>query len=169
MTKSLKNLRELVLADLEQGQRLIKRFHPDPIDPQFRITTPAGDWWIAITLGDDGAERRRRLRLVSDFMASKLSVGFVMVAELHVPDCVFAMAVTHHETIACMSEMTRTPLSFAEARWMTSDEIGDAVPNLLPRGTRALNDNRMHELDAWFGPSGKFPAVRVATGELWDG
>jgi hypothetical protein len=161
---SLKNLRKLVLADLEQGQRLIKQFHPDPIDPQFRIATPAGDWWMAITLGDDEAERARRLALVSDLMASKLSVGFVMVAELYTPDCIFALGVTHRETIGCVSVMSRAPLSFAEVRWMAKDEIGDDVPDLLPRGKRALSDDRMRKLDEWFGPVGNFPAVKIAGG-----
>lgn len=168
MVKSLKNFRELVLSDLHQGQRLIKEFHPDPIDPQFRIATPAGDWWIAITLGDDGAERERRLQLVSDFMAAKLATGFVMVAELNLPDCVFAIGVTHHETICCMSLMTRRPLAFAEVRWMTSEEFGDEVSGLLPRGARALSDDRLRQLHECFGPTGQFPAVKISGGTSRD-
>ena len=33
--------REIVLADLYRGQRLVEKVHPDPIDPQFRIAMPS--------------------------------------------------------------------------------------------------------------------------------
>ena len=39
MLKNPKNFREIVLADLYRGQRLVEKVHPDPIDPQFRIAT----------------------------------------------------------------------------------------------------------------------------------
>ena len=76
-------LKELVLADLERAQRLIRKVHPDPIDPQFRIASAEGDWWIGITLTENAKERARRLGLVSDFMAWKLSPGFILASELH--------------------------------------------------------------------------------------
>jgi hypothetical protein len=43
----------------------------DEIDPQFRIASAEGEYWIALTLLDDEAERVRRLALISDFMALK--------------------------------------------------------------------------------------------------
>jgi len=72
-----KNLNEMVLADMRRAMRL-KRTVEDEIDPQFRIASPEGDWWIGITLTNDAEERWRRLQLLSDFMAWKLSLGFVM-------------------------------------------------------------------------------------------
>ena len=68
-------LKGLLLADLQRAQNLISKVHPDPIDPQFRIATPDGDYWIAITLTENPKERAKRLALISDFMAIKLSFG----------------------------------------------------------------------------------------------
>jgi hypothetical protein len=42
-----KTLLELVQADLERAQRLIRKVQPDPIDTQFRIASPEG---VGITL-----------------------------------------------------------------------------------------------------------------------
>jgi len=84
-------LLELVRADLERAQRLIRKVHPEPIDPQFRIASPEGDWWIGITLTENMRERARRLALVSDFMAWKLSPGFILASELHEPDAALSI------------------------------------------------------------------------------
>ena len=44
-------LDELVRADLERAQRLVRKVHPDPIDPQFRITTQEGDYGVSSAAG----------------------------------------------------------------------------------------------------------------------
>src|SRR5262245_50212987 len=43
-------LAELVLADLERGQQLISKVHPDPIDPQFRIASPEADAYLLVAI-----------------------------------------------------------------------------------------------------------------------
>ena len=48
-----KVLKELVRLDHERAIRLSRRIKGAPIDPQFRIASPEGDYWIGITLGDD--------------------------------------------------------------------------------------------------------------------
>ncbi len=40
-----RTLLDLVRADLVRAERLIRKIHPDPIDPQFRIASPGGDWF----------------------------------------------------------------------------------------------------------------------------
>ena len=77
--KEPENFREIVLADLYRAQRLIKKVN-DEIDPQFRIATPDGDYAIAMTLSPDRSERLYQMRLVSLFMAWKLSPGFTMAS-----------------------------------------------------------------------------------------
>ena len=89
--KEPRTLKELVQADLERAQRLVRKVHPDPIDPQFRIASPERDWWIGITLTENAKESARRLALVSDFMAWKLSPGFILASELHEPDALFSL------------------------------------------------------------------------------
>ena len=46
----------LVKGDHERAQRICRQLCGDPIEPQFRIATPDGDYWIALPLGDDPAE-----------------------------------------------------------------------------------------------------------------
>jgi hypothetical protein len=53
----MSGLRDVVRFDLERAQRLVRKVHPDPIDPQFRIATPEGDYWIGITLTEKPKER----------------------------------------------------------------------------------------------------------------
>jgi hypothetical protein len=36
----------------------------------------------------------------------------------------------------------------------------------LPRGGRTITEARAKELAQWFGDEGKFPAVKIATGEI---
>ncbi len=63
-----KNLRELVEADLRRAARLIIKIQ-DEIDPQIRIATPEGDYWIAVTLPTDPYGRKVIFRNLSLFLA----------------------------------------------------------------------------------------------------
>jgi hypothetical protein len=36
---------------------------------------------------------------------------------------------------------------------------------LLPRGSRTITRARAKELAQWFGPEGKFPALKIASGD----
>jgi hypothetical protein len=159
-------LKELVRADLEQAQRLIRKVHPDPIDPQFRIASPEGDWWIAITLTENAKERGRRLALVSDFMASKLSPGFILASELHEPDAVLGLGLQHNDYYALISLIERKPLAFSTPKFVKRENMDKGMLDLLPRGSRTITRARSTELDHWFGENGKFPAVKMATGEI---
>lgn len=162
-----RTLRGIVLADLYRGQRLVKNVHPDPIDPQFRIASPEGDWAIAITLPDDPKQRQRRLELVLDFMALKQAPSFVIASALFEPDCVYAMGFWHKERHGCLSRITRTPaLDFGPVAWMPEAALGPDIPGLLPRGMRTLSADRLLVLQAWFGRDGKFPAVNIETGQI---
>ena len=47
------------------------------------------------------------MRLISTFMAWKLSTGFVLATELIEPDAVYAVGVTHRECIGVLSRIGR--------------------------------------------------------------
>ena len=81
-----KSLFDLAHHELERACGLVRKAHPDPIDPQFRILCVDGHLRIAITLTENAKERARRLALVSDFMAWKMAPGFVLTSEIHEPD-----------------------------------------------------------------------------------
>ena len=167
MLENPKTFRDFVLADLYRGQRLVAKVHPSPIDPQFRIASPEGDWAIAITLPDDPKQRARRLALVSDFMALKQSAFFTIASELYEPDSVYAMGVSHKERHGCLSQITRKPaLDFGPVEWMPVEALGTEIPALLPRGARTLDADRLHILDRFFGANGKYPAVNIHTGKI---
>jgi hypothetical protein len=75
----------------------------DEIDPQFRIASAEGDYWIALTLPEDAVERARRMNLVSDFMALKSSPAFVLATEIKEPDAIVAIGVAHAERVGVLS------------------------------------------------------------------
>jgi hypothetical protein len=156
-----RNFREIVLADLLRAQRLILRVQNE-IDPQFRIASSEGDWWIGMTLADGLHERERQMRLVSRFMQWKLSLAFTIASEIMSPDAVYCIGVSHHECYAAMSRIKRNPIRFGEVEWLTRSQIGDEYLSLLPRGSAMLDAAAITELEEWFGPSGKFPAVKMS-------
>lgn len=161
-----RTFRDLVEADLLRAERLVRQVHPDPIDPQFRIASPEGDWWIAMTLTDDPNERKRRLQLVRDFMAWKIAPSFILASELAAPDAVYAIGVTHRERAGCLALIERQPLAFGLPQWMEEAQLGHEIPALLPRGTVILSEARIAELKATFGARGTFPAVNLLTREV---
>jgi hypothetical protein len=167
----LLDLKQQVLLDLHKVQRLIRQVH-DGIDPQFHIATPEGDFWIGMTLVEDVVERRHRFSLVSDYMAWKGSCRFVVAAEIMVPDAVAVIGVSKTGVVGALSVIERSPLRFdepvrfREPQWMERSAIGEDVPGLLPPATRMLGRERIAELEEWFGPNGKSPAIRVAGGDM---
>jgi hypothetical protein len=161
-----RTLKELVQADLERAQRLIQKVHPDPIDPQFRVASPEGDWWIGITLTENAKERARRLALVSDFMAWKLSPGFILASELHEPDAVLCLGLQPNEYWVLIALIERKPLTFSTPKFVKRENMDPVMLDLLPRGSRTITKARAKELAQWFGPNGKFPAVHIESGVI---
>lgn len=159
-------LPHLVRADLERALRLVRKVYPDPIDPQFRIASLDGDWWIGITLTENAKERARRLVLVSDFMAWKLSPGFILASELHEPDAVLTLGLMHNDHYAVISLIERKPLSFSAPKFIKREGMDPAILNLLPRGSRTITKARAKELAQWFGRLGRFPAVHIESGAV---
>ena len=155
-----RNFRELVLADLLRAQRLIECID-DEIDPQFRISSPEGDWRIAMTLAEDLHKRQRQMHLISRFMQWKLSPAFTLATELKEPDTVCCVGVSHRECHGVLSHISRKPLQFSRESWLTRDQIGDDVPAMLPGGAAVIDASTLAELDAWFGACGKFPAMKI--------
>ena len=159
-----KTWHEFVLADLQRGIRLIKKLHPDPIDPQIRIGTPDGDYWLAIMLGDSPKQYEYRLDLIKDFLALKQAISFIWVAELKEPDAIASIGVTRDTTIGMISLIARTPLDFSKPSLLASNQIDDQMAAMLPRGASSLGKTRIKLLDTWFGPEGRFPAVLMSEG-----
>ena len=165
-----KTLREFVEADLRRAARLIIKVQ-DEIDPQFRFSTPEGDYHLAVTLPADDSERRSMLKRVSAFMAWKQALGFTLASELIEPDCVYCLGVTASQVCACFSRIRRLPqpwtnASFGPIEWMDGAQIGQEMIDLFPRGPRAMMPKETAMLHQWFGPEGRYPAVHLPTGEL---
>jgi hypothetical protein len=165
-----KTLREFVEADLRRAARLIIKVQ-DEIDPQFRFSTPEGDYHLAVTLPADHHERRAMLRRVSAFMAWKQALGFTLASELIEPDCVYCLGVTPKEAVACFSRVTREPRPWTKANfrpieWMDRTLIGEEMIGLLPRVPRPMSPKDTAMLQKWFGPEGLYPAVHLPTGQL---
>jgi len=155
-----RTFREIVHADLLRAQRLKLRIQ-DEIDPQFRIASPEGDWWIGMTLDADLAKRQQQMHLVSQFMRWKLSPAFTLASEIISPDAVYCLGVSHHECHAALARIMRSPIRFGEIEWLSRAQIGDEYVGLLPRGQGTLDAKAIGKLEEWFGPEGKFPALRI--------
>src|SRR5208282_2437229 len=165
-----RNFRELVEADLRRAARLIIKIQ-DEIDPQIRIATPEGDCWIAVTLPADPYGRKVVLRNISLFMAWKQALGFTLASELYEPDCVYCAGVFPKERLACLARIRREPRpwtskNFGSVEWLPEASIDSMLFDLLPRGAREMTSRDLATLTKWFGASGKFPAVKIETGEL---
>ena len=165
-----RDFRELVEADLRRAGRLVVKVQ-DEIDPQLRIATPEGDYWIAATLPPDDYARRTIFRALGTFMAWKQASAFTLASELVEPDCVYCVGLAAGGRFACLSRIRRhprpwTPASFGAVEWLPAASIDPMIAELLPRGPRALTPKEVAACNAWFGAAGKFPAVHIASGEM---
>lgn len=159
-------MEEFVRADLERAQDLIRKVHPDPIDPQFRIASPEGDFWIGITLTDNAKERAHRMALVSDFMAWTLSTGFILASELHEPYAVLSVGIMRDDYVAELALIERNPMglpgvAFSAPKRVLHENMDPEIFKLAPRGARTITSARLKELTTWFGADGKSPAVKL--------
>ncbi len=165
-----RTLRELVEADLRRAARLLIKIQ-DEIDPQFRIATPEGDYWIAVTLPADPYGRQVILRNLALFMAWKQALGFTLASELYEPDSVYCVGFMPKERHACLARIGRerkpwTAKNFGEVEWLPDSSIDPTLFDLLPHGAREMTTRDLATLEKWFGAKGKFPAVKIDTGEL---
>jgi hypothetical protein len=170
LPKQPRTLHEFVEADLRRAARLIIKVQDD-IDPQFRFSTPEGDYHLAVTLPTDPYERGSMLKRVSAFMAWKQALGFTLASELIEPDCVYCLGVTAKQVCACLSCVRRAPKpwtrdSFGPVEWIGRAQIGQEMIDLLPRGPRPMAPTETAMLEKWFGPEGRYPAVHLPTGQL---
>src|SRR5262249_371250 len=108
-----RTFREIVHADLLRAQRLKLRIQ-DEIDPQFRIASPEGDWWIGMTLDQNLAKREHQMQLVSRFMRWKLSPGFTLGGEIISPAAVYCLGVSHQECYGALSRIMHNPCASAK-------------------------------------------------------
>lgn len=170
LARAPRTLREIAEADLRRAARLVVKIQ-DEIDPQVRVATPEGDYWIGMTLPGDDDGRRLVLGALETFMVWKEALAFTFAAELTEPDCLWCCAVSARERHACLSRVRRTPrpwtaASFGAVEWLPASSIDPAIAGLLPRERRALTPKDVSAADKWFGRNGRFPAVHIATGEV---
>ncbi|MGA7328389.1 MAG: hypothetical protein WBX25_28835, partial [Rhodomicrobium sp.] len=143
----------------------------DEIDPQIRIATPEGDYWIAVTLPKDEYARKVIFHNLSLFMAWKQALGFTLASELIEPDSVYCVAIMPRESVGCIARIRREPrpwtrANFGEVEWLPESAIDPMLIDLLPKGAREMTAKDIATLEKWFGKDGKFPALNMVTGEL---
>lgn len=162
--------REIVEADLRRGARLIVAVQ-DEIDPQVRIATPDGDYMIALTLPRDAYGRRVALRVLSTFMVLRKALAFTWASELVEPDCVYAVGIAATERHACLARIRREPrpwsaASFGVVEWLPESSIDPELAAVFPLAARALTSKDVAACESWFGVSGRYPAVHLASGTV---
>ena len=162
--------KNLVEADVRRAARLVINVQ-DEIDPQFRIATPEGDYWIAIELPSQENERHIILGQLATFMVWKQALTFTLACELASPDCVWCCGISRNERHACIARIARSPRpwsskTFAAVEWLPVASINPMIAGLLPVGPRAMTPKDISGLQRWFGADGKFPVVHIGTGEV---
>jgi hypothetical protein len=165
-----RTFKELVEADLRRAARLVIAVQ-DEIDPQFRIATPEGDYWLAVTLPTEEYERKSMLRRVSTFMAWKRASAFILSCQLTEPDCVYSVGIGLAERHACLSRIRGEPRpwtawNFGAVEWLATASINSMIADLLPITPRAMTPKEISALQKWFGADGKFPAVHIESREV---
>lgn len=161
-------LRKIALLDLARGARLMLKVQ-DEIDPQFRIATPEGDVALSITFPEDVAERRRMLERVRRFCAWKQALAYTMTFNLKEPNALMTVGVSRREVCGCVLRVSGeqggyAEESFGKPAWVTRDSLGDELVTLLPGKMMELSSEELKELELWFGPVGRFPAVHLPSG-----
>ena len=160
--------KDLVEADLRRAARLIIKIQ-DELDPQFRIATPEGDYWIALQLPHDENERKIILGHLATYMAWKQALAFTLACELTTPEGVWCCGVARAGRHACMAHIAREPRpwtakNFGGIEWLPPASIDPVISGLLPARPRAMTPKEVSGLQKWFGADGQFPAVHIGSG-----
>jgi hypothetical protein len=163
----MKDLKKLTLADLERAKRLMLRVQ-DEIEPQMRVATPEGDYFLALTLSEDSGERLHQMELFKWFMAWKMALGYIVAGQLEEPDCLYALGVTRIGRAGAISMIRHRPvLGFGPNEWLSRQQLADSdMTEFLPRGALTITAPMLEELESVFGAYGTFPAVRIADGVM---
>jgi hypothetical protein len=169
----MNNLNILVIADLERAKRLMLRVQ-DEIEPQMRVATPDGDYFLALTLSADSGERLHQMELFKWFMAWKMALGYIIAGQLEEPDCLYALGVTRQARAGAISMIQRGPEtgprpapSFGPNEWLSRQQLATSdMTGFLPRGALTITAPMLEELESVFGVYGTFPAVRIADGVM---
>lgn len=170
LAREPKTLRDIVEADLRRAAGLVIKIQ-DEIDPQFRIATPEGDYWLAVTMPGEGTERTAMLRRIATFLAWKQATAFTLACELADPDCVYCVGIAGCERHACLARIRRhpkpwTPANFDAIELLSDASIDPVIAALLPDRPRPMTPREVAAAEKWFGREGRFPAVHIATGEV---
>jgi hypothetical protein len=165
-----RTFRDIVEADLRRAARLLIKVQ-DEIDPQFRVATPEGDYWLAVTLPVEVSERTAMLHRIGTFFAWKQATAFTLATELVDPDCVYCVGIAGRERYACLARIQRHPkpwtaASFGPTEWLPDASINPVIASLLPGGPRPMTPKEVAAAEQWFGTGGRLPAVHIATGEV---
>lgn len=135
------------------------------------MATPEGDYHVAATLPADPYGRKAILRNLALLLAWKQASAFTLASELYEPDSVYCVGIGYKERHACLARIAREPKpwtarNFGPVEWLPDASIDPALKELLPQGVREITARDLATLEKWFGAKGKFPAVKITTGEL---
>lgn len=165
-----RTFRDIVEADLRRAARLVVKVQ-DEIDPQLRIATREGDYWLAVSLPPAASERSAMLARIGTLLAWKQALAFTFASELAAPDAVCCIGIAPGERHMCLAPIERTPrpwtkANFGAVEWPPPGSIDPVVAELLPERPRALTPKEVAEAERWFGTNGRFPVVHIPSGEV---
>jgi hypothetical protein len=147
-----------------QAQKLILAAGDDgAMDPLFRIMTREGDYLVSMPIAEDPSGHEHQLKVLSWFMAIKATHVFTVAGYLMDPEAVFCFGASEERQAAAVAEIEREPTRFGAVEWLSPEWIEDELLGLLSGGD-TLDATAFAEVEAYFGPNGRFPAVRLGGG-----
>ena len=165
-----RTFRELVEADLRRAARLVIKAQND-IGWQLRMATPHGDYHLAVTMPRDADDHQAMRQRIQTFMQWKQAAAFCLAIKTCEPDGVYAVGFSKSEHVCCVAWMRREPkpwtaANFGAVEWLRDASFDVNLAMLLPLVPRAMTPKEIAGLEVWFGVTGRFPAVHVASGEV---
>jgi hypothetical protein len=171
------DLRAAIAEQLVTGRRIIAAGHT--VVPAWRIGTPDGTFLILTRFDEAKPEQcERALALVGRFMAWKLAMAFVFMAEGTGRDelsaehnYLMAAGISRREAIVVRQRIHRTATPAEPSRSFTDfgspetftgwDTIDPLLLTLLPRGPVTVDEAEALLLASLFGEGGEMPAHRL--------
>ena len=95
-------------------------------------------------------------------MKHKQDPAFSLATELAEPDALVTIGASSLLQIGFLSRIRRSPqFDFQPTQTLPPGQLDPGIISMLPRGANEVAPPLPEELEEWFGPTGRFPAIKI--------
>jgi hypothetical protein len=95
-------------------------------------------------------------------MKHKQAPAFSLATELAEPDALVTIGASSLLQIGFLSRIRRSPqFDFQPTQTLPPGRLDPGIISMLPRGANEVAPPLPEELEEWFGPTGRFPAIKI--------